>query len=1025
MSGHSVGRCIGRALLTIPLALALEPAPTPAPSSARWAVAGAQTSTARITGLVTDQAGAPLSDVTISGRSISTNATRTTRTSATGFYALSGLQPDEYELTVRRIGMASQTRRVRVMIGQSLDVDFRLAATAVELTTVQVSAAATDAEAERRSTEVATNITQEQIESIPLTDRNFLSLALLAPGIRRDGGSITSGAQSANNINVFVDGVTFKSDILVGGVVGQDASKGNPFPQNAVQEFRVITQQYKAEYQRATSAIITATTKSGTNEWTGDVFGYFQNKGGIERDYFVARRCDSLVKAGAQCAGKPRLDKYQIGGSVGGPLMRDKLFLFGSYEGNLQTRAATVTLGAPTNLPPQSTLDFLRTFEGTFESPFRSHLGFAKLTYLPAERHRLELSGNIRDEYDIRNFQNTDSYDNAEHFFNNVNTYQLKHQYVRGDGVNEASVSWQSFRWHPIPLFEEKVGINYSGVLKIGGRSTMQDFDQRRLALRNDYTHTVAGWGGDHVLKGGVNLDFLDYDVIRPLNGNPQYTFQSTNNWAFPFTAQAGFGNPNVGAKNQQLGLYVQDDWSPTRQLMVNLGLRWDYETDMVNNDWVTPDSIRTAVETYRGTLACDGSDPKREQLCDPSPFLSDGDDRKPFLGAIQPRVGLSYDLFGTGRTIVFGGYGMYYDRNRYGNTLGERANLQWTTYNFQFSTDGLPRGGQPTTIWDDRYLTRAGLQEILASGNAPVGELFLTKNDTKPPMAHQFSAGVRQAFGDFALSASYTGVRGRNTFAWIRANRNANGSCCTQFPSPTLRQFSNVFVSSDDARNWYDALYLTAEKRFSEQSRWGVQVAYTLAKAEEEAGAGDVFSALNVFTVDDFERYPTSSDERHHVTTNWIVGLPWAFKFSGIIDLGTGVPLNATYGFGPGTNNCTHGNQDCVGGNDWPEGESRNWYRPDGDTFLGMDWWRYRNVDVRLEKSFRTFRGQEIGLIGEVFNIFNFRNFTGYNTNVGDFNNTGGITLNPNFGRPTGVLNDLTRMGAQRRAQLGMIYKF
>ncbi len=1021
MTRYLVGRRARRALLTIPLALALEPASFPGSP----AVAGAQTSTARITGIVTDAAGAPLSDVTVSGRSISTNAMRHARTSATGFYALSGLQPDEYELTARRIGMAVQARRVRVMIGQSLNVDLRLAATAVELTTVQISAEATDAEAERRSTEVATNITQEQIESIPLTDRNFLSLALLAPGVRNDGGSITSGAQSANNINVFVDGVTFKSDILVGGVVGQDASKGNPFPQNAVQEFRVITQQYKAEYQRATSAIITATTKSGTNEWTGDVFGYFQNRFGIERDYFGALRCDSISNAGGACTPKPRLDKYQIGGSVGGPLMQDKLFLFGSYEGNLQTRAATVTMGSPANLPPQNIMDSLRTFEGTFESPFRSHLGFAKLTYLPAERHRLELSGNIRDEYDIRNFSGTNSYDNAEHFFNNVDTYQLRHQYFRGNGVNEASLSWQSFRWHPIPLFEEKVGVNYSGVLKIGGRSTMQDFDQRRLALRNDYTHTIAGWGGDHVVKAGVNLDFLDYDVIRPLNGNPQYTFQATNNWAFPWTASAGFGDPNVGAKNQQLGLFIQDDWSPTRQLSVNLGIRWDYETDMVNNDWVTPDSIRTAVETYRATLACDGSDPKREQLCDASAYLSDGDDRKPFLGAIQPRVGLSYDLFGTGRTILFGGYGMYYDRNRYGNTLGEKANLQWTTYSFQFSTDGLPRGGQPTTIWQDRYLTRAGLQEILASGNAPVPELFLTKNDTKPPMAHQFSAGVRQAFGDFSVSASYTGVRGYNSFTWIRANRNANGSCCTQFPSPTVRKFSNVFVSSDDARNWYDALYLTAEKRFTEQSRWGVQLSYTLGKAEEEAGAGNVFSALNVFTVDDFERYPTSSDERHHVTTNWIVGLPWAFKFSGIIDLGTGDPLNATYGFGPGTNSCTHGNQDCVGGNDWPAGKSRNWYRPDGDTFLGMGWWRYRNVDVRLEKSFRTVRGQQVGLIGEVFNIFNFRNFTGYNLNVGNFNNTGGITPNANFGTPTGALSDLTRMGAQRRVQVGMKYKF
>ena len=991
-----------------------------------WAVAAAQTSTARISGTVTGEDGVPIADATVTARSLATNTTRSARTSTSGFYALAGLQPDEYELTARRLGLAPQTRRIRVLIGQSLDIDFTMSATAVQLSGVQVQAEAGGGEADRRSVEVATNITQEQIESIPLTDRNFLSLATLAPGVRRDGGSITSGAQSANNINVFIDGVSFKNDLLVGGVVGQDASKGNPFPQNAVQEFRVITQQYKAEYQRATSAIITATTKSGTNVWSGDAFGYFQNKNAISRDYLTQRRCDSLAAEGSSCAPKPRLDKYQIGGSIGGPIIRDKLFVFGSYEGNIQTRAATITVGSPANLPPANVLDSLRGFEGTFESPFRSHLGFLKLTYQPGEAHRLELSANIRDEYDIRSFGNTDSYDNAEHFFNDVDTYVLKHQYVRGNGVNEASLSWQSYRWHPIPLFEEKVGINYQGVLKVGGRSTMQDFDQRRLALRNDYTHTVANLFGDHVFKVGGNIDLLDYRVNRPLNGNPQYTFQATNNWEFPWTAVAGFGNPDVGAKNRQLGVFVQDDWSPNSRLSVNLGVRWDYETDMNNNDWVTPDSVRAAVNAYRATLACDGSDPKREQLCDPSPYITDGDDRKPFYGAIQPRVGLTFDLLGDGRTILFGGYGLYYDRNRYGNTLGERANLQWTTYTFQFSADGLPRGGQPTTIWDPRYLTRDGLQEILQTGNAPRPELFLTKNDTRPPKAHQFSAGVRQSFGDLLVSASYTGVRGYNTFTWIRANRNPNGSCCAPFPAAgTDQRYSNVFVSSDDARNWYDAMYLSVEKRYTDRSKWGLQLSYTLGKAEEEADAGGVFSALDVLTTDHFARYPTINDERHHVTTNWIVGLPWQFRFSGIIDLGSGTPFNATYGFGPGTNNCTHGNQDCLGGNDWPEGKSRNWYRPDGDSFLGMDWWRYRNVDLRLEKNFNTLRGQEVGIIGEVFNVFDFRNYSGFNTNVGNFNNTGGITENVNFGRPTAVITDLTRSGAPRRFQLGLNYKF
>ena len=188
-----------------------------------------QTSTARISGTVTGEDGVPIADAAVTARSLSTNTTRSARTSTSGFYALAGLQPDEYELTARRLGLAPQTRRIRVLIGQSLDIDFSMSATAVQLSGVQVQAEAGGGEADRRSVEVATNITQEQIESIPLTDRNFLSLATLAPGVRRDGGSITSGAQSANNINVFIDGVSFKNDLLVGGVVGQDASKGNPF----------------------------------------------------------------------------------------------------------------------------------------------------------------------------------------------------------------------------------------------------------------------------------------------------------------------------------------------------------------------------------------------------------------------------------------------------------------------------------------------------------------------------------------------------------------------------------------------------------------------------------------------------------------------------------------------------------------------------------------------------------------------------------------------------------------------------
>jgi hypothetical protein len=611
---------------------------------------GAQTTTARITGTVTSDNAAPVADATVTARSVSTNLTRSARTAEKGFYALTGLTPDEYEITARRIGLQPQTKRIRVYVGQSIGVDFNLPAQATQLTGVQVSAEATAEQTERRSTEVATNITQEQMKDIPLSERNFLGLAMLAPGVRRDGGSITSGAQSANNINVFVDGVSFKNDILVGGVVGQDASKGNPFPQNAVQEFRVITQQYKAEYQKATSAIITATTKSGSNVWEGNVFSLFQNKNAIQRDYLTQFRCDSLRGTGGTCAEKPRLDKYQIGGDLGGPIIKDKLWFFGSYEGNLQTRAADVTLGTNTVGLPQKTIDSLRTFTGTFESPFRGHLGFGKLTYAPAEQHRFELSANIRDEYDIRNFSGQNSYDNAEWFFNDVFTTQLKHGYTRGNALNEAALSYQTYHWNPIPLYQDKVGVNYSGVMKVGGRSTLQDFTQKRLSFRDDITYTKPGWLGDHVFKVGTNIDHVIYDINRPLNGVPQFTFEPTNAWAFPTSAVAGFGNPDLSADNQQLGFFAQDDWSLTPKLTLNLGVRWDYESDMMNNDWVTPDSIRAAVAAWRATLPCNGTQPVREQLCDASPYLTDGSNRKPFYGAWQPRVGLSYDVFGSGK---------------------------------------------------------------------------------------------------------------------------------------------------------------------------------------------------------------------------------------------------------------------------------------------------------------------------------------------------------------------------------------
>src|SRR5438128_54138 len=250
-----------------------------------------QTSTGSIRGYVTDSGGTPIAGARVTAVNTQTSAQREVTTQSNGFYALLGLVPTEYEVTARQIGMAPQKLRVRVLIGEVFPLDLKLAASAIQVEGVSVVAAAG---VEMRTSEIATNVTQQQIERLPTASRNFLDLAALAPGVTISDDRInsvsrtfTAGGQSANTVNIFVDGTSLKNDLTGGGVTGQDASKGNPFPRSAIQEYRVISQNFKAEYQKASSAIITATTKSGGNEWHGNALFGYENKGLVALDIFL------------------------------------------------------------------------------------------------------------------------------------------------------------------------------------------------------------------------------------------------------------------------------------------------------------------------------------------------------------------------------------------------------------------------------------------------------------------------------------------------------------------------------------------------------------------------------------------------------------------------------------------------------------------------------------------------------------------------------------------------------------------
>src|SRR5437773_11010309 len=207
--------------------------------------ASAQTSTGSIRGYVTDSSGAALEGAHVTAVSAVNRTQRDVTTQARSFYTILGLTPGEYIVTARQIGMAPQRIHARVLIGEVYPLDFRLAASAIQIEAVSIVAASG---VETRTSEVATNVTRQQVENLPISDRNFLDLVQLAPGTSIQGQGINdtrktfaAGALPADNVNVFIDGASYKNDLTAGGVAGQDASRGNPVRLHAVQGFRVIS----------------------------------------------------------------------------------------------------------------------------------------------------------------------------------------------------------------------------------------------------------------------------------------------------------------------------------------------------------------------------------------------------------------------------------------------------------------------------------------------------------------------------------------------------------------------------------------------------------------------------------------------------------------------------------------------------------------------------------------------------------------------------------------------------------------
>jgi hypothetical protein len=366
----------------------------------------------------------------------------------------------------------------------------------------------------------------------------------------------------------------------------------------------------------------------------------------------------------------------------------------------------------------------------------------------------------------------------------------------------------------------------------------------------------------------------------------------------------------------------------------------------------------------------------------------------------LQPRVGFTWDVGGGGNTVVFGGWGKYYDRVTLNDTFDEQFRHSFKTYTFCFTEDGTqPAGcGVPAIPWDPSYQSADGLAQLIASGQTPGPEIFLLPNDMHPPYSDQWTVGVRQRFGDWLTSLSYANTQGHNGMSWIFATLPPDAPFNDRFglwvPIPG---YGIVLKATDVRETEYEGVYVTLDKPYTAASRWGVNIAYTYGDGKQEGTTdeGTAFSFDYRYT-SDFYKFPANGDERNRFVASGTVGLPFGFIVSSVISLGSGVPYTYT--------DCSQGFDRCL--------THFNGFRPEKQDFIIPDAFAYRNVDVRLEWAAPLIAERfRISLIGEAFNVFDYANYNGFD----GFIPPGG---NPNFGEPNSAFN-------ARRYQVGVRFDF
>ena len=883
----------------------------------------AQSARGRLIGTILDPDGKAVSGAVVTATNAATGQTRTATSSGSGTFAIVELEPGSHDVTIEGSGFKRATASIEVAVGRDTSLDVTLEVGGVnESVTVEAGTPLLNA----TTTETGGTLSQKALTELPLNGRDFQDLLGLFPGFQRQPGggfgSTNVNGQRATSSSFQVDGISNNdnySGTVAQGQEGVFVKTGGFLPVDAIQEFTVSANP-SAQYGQKAGGHVNVALKSGSNEFHGTLYEFFRNDVVDARAFFNE-------------ADQPQnpLRFNQFGFTIGGPIVKDKLFFFGNYEGQRVRQAESYIVFTPglnsiLDALPDGGIDALSARilplfpagddndQAIVSIPSFSDIDnvIYKMDWVVNERNTINgryLLGNtdqtevdsfyLRPEYAANNDQRSQLVGLAwtsslrpaivnEVRFGYTRLYQAITP-VDGD-VNPADIGFVTGVTDPTRFGFPRIRI--TGYDTLGGRLTNLISDPSETYTIVDNVSLTLG---RHNVKFGGEYRYDRALNTRDIAARGEFRFRSLGDFLEGRVDRASIltGSTTRDIRQNNVSFYVQDDFKLTPNLTVNAGLRWEYFGVISESDDLLANFI-----PGRGLVQV-GAGLDRPYDRDPNNFA--------------PRVGFAWDVTGDGKTVVRGNYGIYYDQPALSAFIGQNGNVNAIT-----STLGLnfnPVGGVQSYVIRPRgsAINWALGEQIFPNFDIPTSFLDVLGFDEqlRTPYAHEYSLNIqREVWTGGVLEVGFVGTKGTRLYQLRdinqiydvdRESRPFDFQFVDEFGDPMF-QYVN-YVTSDGNAN-----FNSLQVRFQQRNVKGFTslVGYTYGKSIDAASTNRPINPQNSLNVG-AERARSDYDVQHRFTGSFtydiptLEGLPrvlgegWAVN--GILTLQTGRPVDVYYG--------------------------------------------------------------------------------------------------------------------------------